>query len=227
MNYNDFLDSKRITVAPSTSKPCARCGSTANGYTKDKRATDGLNSWCRLCTQVASKKWYQANAERRLEVAREWASKNKECVNRIARNWSAKNREKARKISCDSKKRNHAITIKWRSANRQRLRTYENRYRKKNPNHARVQRNNRRARIKKADGKHTTQDVLVLFEQQHGLCAGCCCDITCNYQVDHIIPLSRNGGNGVENLQLLCPPCNTKKGIKSQSEFLAMIHKAA
>lgn len=33
-----------------------------------------------------------------------------------------------------------------------------------------------------------------------------------NLEIDHIQPLSKNGGNDLENLQWLCRPCNLKKG---------------
>jgi len=38
-------------------------------------------------------------------------------------------------------------------------------------------------------------------------------------QVDHITPRARGGQNTPENLQLLCQPCNSQKGNKTQSEF--------
>lgn len=28
------------------------------------------------------------------------------------------------------------------------------------------------------------------------------------------MPLARGGGNGIGNIQLLCPPCNLRKGSK-------------
>jgi len=33
-------------------------------------------------------------------------------------------------------------------------------------------------------------------------------------QFDHDVPLSRGGGNQVENIQLLCKTCNLRKGNK-------------
>jgi len=43
---------------------------------------------------------------------------------------------------------------------------------------------------------------------------GCCrsCGSTVELQYDHIIPLAMGGATSAENLQILCGPCNRKKG---------------
>lgn len=38
------------------------------------------------------------------------------------------------------------------------------------------------------------------------------CGATDNLAIDHVIARSKGGSNRLENLQLLCVPCNTKKG---------------
>ena len=35
-----------------------------------------------------------------------------------------------------------------------------------------------------------------------------------SYHVDHVVPLSRGGGNGVDNICLACPSCNSSKNNK-------------
>ncbi len=40
-------------------------------------------------------------------------------------------------------------------------------------------------------------------------------------QVEHIVPLARNGSNRLSNLCLACEKCNQKKGTKSIEQFLA------
>jgi len=72
----------------------------------------------------------------------------------------------------------------------------------------------RRAVAASADGDHCVSDILNIFTNQNGLCAMCFSDVSLEYHVDHIIPLSKGGSNWPENLQILCPSCNCKKGSK-------------
>lgn len=52
-----------------------------------------------------------------------------------------------------------------------------------------------------------------LFERQEGKCAKCGKEFSINgLTFDHIVPLCRDGTNDMPNLQLLCKPCNSRKG---------------
>ena len=61
---------------------------------------------------------------------------------------------------------------------------------------------------------------LGLFKAQRGRCAYCGRTRGAAYlEVDHKYPVSRGGNDETDNLQLLCTPCNMRKGIQSDEEF--------
>lgn len=56
--------------------------------------------------------------------------------------------------------------------------------------------------------------VLAIYGERCALCrAGG------KMTVDHIIPLSRGGGNWQFNIRPLCDPCNTEKGSQLDAEY--------
>ncbi len=69
----------------------------------------------------------------------------------------------------------------------------------------------------------------VLFERQAGRCAGKCgpqaegrvLDLDL-FEVDHIVPRSKGGADIDDNLQLLCPTCNRRKGSKTMAYLLGL-----
>lgn len=66
-----------------------------------------------------------------------------------------------------------------------------------------------------------------LMVKQSGLCSYCKCGIEQTFHVDHIVPVSRGGTNGEDNLQLTCPSCNLRKSWLSHAEFLGRMENAA
>jgi 5-methylcytosine-specific restriction endonuclease McrA len=51
---------------------------------------------------------------------------------------------------------------------------------------------------------------LAVYERDGGRCV--LCEATFDLQYDHVLPVARGGASTVENVQLLCAPCNRAKG---------------
>ena len=85
-------------------------------------------------------------------------------------------------------------------------------------------------------GRHQPQPTLVpynalqnkkaLHDMQQGRCNGCGYPFPLrNLTVDHIVPQIRGGSDQFENLQLLCPPCNSTKGTGTQAQMWARLEQ--
>ena len=60
-----------------------------------------------------------------------------------------------------------------------------------------------------------------LFAEQDGRCRGCLRALPYrNLTVDHILPQAKGGDDAIDNLQLLCGACNSKKGAGTHEELM-------
>lgn len=94
------------------------------------------------------------------------------------------------------------------------IRELDANWHKRNTIQTAVKRENRRARLRGAEGSHTAAEIKSLYEQQGGRCRCCDASLSNGYHSDHVVPLARGGSNWIVNIQLLCPPCNLSKGAK-------------
>ena len=87
------------------------------------------------------------------------------------------------------------------------------------PDEHRARTNRYRARKYAAPGTHTKADIAAQRTRQHGKCYWCGENVGRHYHVDHVIPISKGGSNGPENIVIACAPCNLGKGAKMPWEF--------
>jgi 5-methylcytosine-specific restriction endonuclease McrA len=144
---------------------------------------------------------YQKNRDKILDQRKKYYESNKEKAKayykqnkgKIAENYQA-NRDKIL-----------SSTKVWKKNNRDKTSNYHR---------------TRRARKRNAEGSHTAANIQQLLVFQKRKCAVCHTSIKNNYHVDHVIPLALGGGNGKDNLQLLCPHCNLRKNAQHPVEFM-------
>ena len=91
--------------------------------------------------------------------------------------------------------------------------------------------------IERADIPHRTdlgkvtrynapENKRLLYGSQQGDCAGCKVHFEYrNMAIDHKTPRSKGGGDNIQNLQLLCPACNSTKGGGTMPELIAKLRK--
>ena len=191
-------------------KTCSKCKiqKPVYDFRKRSKATDGLQSECKVCAKIH----YEKNKEKYIERAAIWSKANPDKMQECRQSWADANKErrseKHREWYKANKDRHAGIGKAWREANPEKRTSYKR---------------NRRSRVLDAEGRHTASDVLSILSMQCGLCANCKTKLLKSgankYHVDHIMPLARGGSNWPSNLQCLCPTCNMRKHAKDPIDW--------
>lgn len=158
--------------------------------------------------RVYFKAWVDANPDKVRAFQKAWRDANPGKERARSKAWRDANRDKA-----------HTTSKAWRDANRDKVRAKNKAYHLANPEKRRAIKARRRALKRNSYGSHTAADIKRLHVEQCGLCAYCKIALPSNFHVDHVVPLSRGGGNGLGNICLACPRCNFRKGAKLISEM--------
>jgi len=177
-------------------KTCPKCKifKPRADYAKNATQIGGLQGYCRACSCIASREWKEKNRDKKREHKRASYWRNVES-----------NRAKNRQLTPERRAKKNAAQTAYRIANPAKIRMF-NRLR-----HNKV----------RAGGQlpHPYEISEMLCDQD----ARCvyCHAVLDDFHVDHKLPVSRGGTNDIENLQLLCPPCNMRKSATTHEEVLS------
>lgn len=185
---------------PEGYKRCTGCKelflATSEFFYSDKRAEDGLYPCCKSCFLDRSHASYYKDIER--SRAASLASFYKHHESRLVSGKRYRDEDPQRWL--DKNRR-------WGNANIESRRAITLR---------------RVARRANAEGTHTAQDILDLYELQNGLCAYCGIRLFKDYHVDHVTPLFLGGSDNPDNLVCSCVRCNSSKGHKLVADWQAV-----
>jgi hypothetical protein len=130
------------------------------------------------------------NHAKALQSAKEYMNANKEKVAEIKRRCAKAKPEYYRQKA-----------IEWRQNHPERFKELQRRR-----NHR------RRAKSKENGGMYTESEWENLKRVYNYRCL--CCENQLPLEVDHIVPVMKNGTNDISNIQPLCRSCNAKKSAK-------------
>jgi hypothetical protein len=140
----------------------------------------------------------------------------KECANAKDRNIYKKNPEKKKQAVKDYMEKHPEKYNIYKPYNPKYYSSEKSRLKK------RARDMKRRALKKEADLHHQITDEVIkaVLEKYNNCCVYCGENVSEKFHIDHKLPLSRGGGNEIENLALSCPDCNYKKNNKTDIEFV-------
>lgn len=171
--------------------------------------------------------YYQANKERLKEKQRDYHAahldKERNRSREYYRRHIEQSREYGKRYRATHKDAIRARQASWRKRHIERLRIKQKAWRnsriEQTRHLSRLQAARRRNRKLSAEGSHSAADIQGLLQAQNNFCWWCGELLVNGYEVDHRIPLSRGGSDGVENLVIACVSCNRRKSNKLPSEW--------
>ena len=164
-------------------------------------------SLCRAAKAEEGVRYREAHVEERKEAARRYYAANRE---RVADNQRRRCRENPVKKAEEQRR--------WIAKNPGKTSEYSRRYYATHREERIALVHIRRAMKNSAPGRYTADDVRTQLSRQEGKCFWCGEKLS-DYHVDHVVPLSKGGSNGPENIVVACPACNMAKGSKHPMEF--------
>ncbi len=187
-------------IQPDGTKKCRMCCvskkiDTEFPWVKPKGRAPYPNSLCRLCYNI----WHKSIRAKRPEDYR-----------RYVREYAEKNPEKVRQMNCDYHRKNgFASNKKYRATAKGKLNAFTQ--------------SQKRVAVKMGaltDKSHlVTGEWAIEQQKRQGFRCYYCFSMPMEFEMDHVIPISRGGKHVCENIVAACVRCNRSKHNKLLSEW--------
>jgi hypothetical protein len=191
------------------------------------------NYRCVVCSKEDGERHRKNDPERYRRMQYGWAERNPEKVKSAKRKHYGKKgdtyRAYARHYSNANPEKVSAANKAWYAKNAERRRENSRikmaQWVKENLDRHRANQRANRARRKKAEGKHSAEDIRRIRASQGDCCVYCHIKLNGRGHIDHRQPLSRGGTNWPSNIQITCAKCNIAKRDHDPIDFARSLGK--
>ena len=193
-------------------KTCTKCDkpfpATSEFFSPNKTGKYSLASRCKKCCNEQNRKYYKNNSESCKQRNSEYRKNNREYRNQQTREWRKNNLEKDRKRNREWQKDND-----YYKNNREKIIEQSREYRKNNPEKvaackAKYAARRRARKLNQSPILTDSEDkqIKLIYKESQKLGP--------DWQVDHKIPISKDGQHHPKNLQIVTAIYNQQKGAK-------------
>ncbi|HMV38581.1 MAG TPA: HNH endonuclease [Plasticicumulans sp.] len=211
-------------------KRCSKCGKehprTSEYFKPAKAYRDGFHGWCRDCWRAYGRAYDKGEKRKEQRNQKRQERYHSDPEYRQKQQQRTKDRYEAdpdyrEKMIALQHERYAVPEIRDHILQRASERTADGRYRERDRQRSRdpkrqqdrkTYHHKRRAWKLGSETSFTRAEWDALCERYDHRCL--CCGEQKPLTPDHVIPLSRGGSNGIENIQPLCRSCNSRKGTK-------------
>lgn len=201
------------TLSLTRFRTCTKCGvlypATLQFFSKNDRGKYGLQAACRECERIRNRAWLAANKERRKQYKAKWEAENQERRAKRHKEWARENNEQRTVKRRAWLRANPKLESSWPSSSQEARR---------------MRQQLRRSRMRNAGINDLTfEQVWQMVEDQQYCCAYCDQPFYGEFEIDHMIPISRGGAHTWSNVAVACMPCNRSKNAKTPLQFLRVL----
>jgi 5-methylcytosine-specific restriction endonuclease McrA len=208
---------------------CIKCGveKPEFEFNRNKSKSGGRNYECRACCVEYRKAYRAANKEKLKANDAAYYAGNKEHVAKIVASYREANSERLKKAVAEYRVANADVIdayqaeyrVRYKNENPEKYAAAKKAWAKANPEAIRLKGQRRRFKTESA-GRLSKGLATKLLKLQQGLCACCGKSLADGYHIDHIMPVALGGTNTDDNIQLLTPLCNMRKGSMHPDEYM-------
>jgi 5-methylcytosine-specific restriction endonuclease McrA len=168
-----------------------------------------------VCNRHRCEKYRENNPDLIRAMTKKYRRENHQKVLASQKAWAERNSDYRR-----------VYKREYRASHREVALEQERRYKKEHPAYVRSK-NHRRRMNSRCGVQHTANDELHVYNLARGECAYCGKRVAfSDGQIDHRVPLSRGGNNGIGNLEWACVHCNETKSNKLLFLWLSQRNKS-
>lgn len=208
-------------------KQCSTCPNsyiaTPDFFSRDRTKSDGLRTTCKLCEKARKEAYQQTHKEeirKRSMLYR--ADHREECAAYKRQHQQGEQyKQYQRQYYLEHKEQLNEQGRQYYLEHQEEARERQRKYLRSEQGRAvgRAHKHKRKAQKKAVEGSYTSQQLQEQLQRQRSRCYYCKVKLGDLYHVDHIVPLSKDGTNNIDNIVLACPPCNLHKSAKLLHEW--------